>query len=139
VLLCGKLLELLLAGSELHLPVLVRGRLPVLVGARLLLLFQQPADIGLRLVMLLLLRLLLVAVVLRLLVGGRPMPLVLASTRPQLGMLVLLVLLQRVLLMMLSHVLVLVGDRRLLSQLGDNELLLVGPLLLLPVVLLVLW
>jgi hypothetical protein len=35
---CGGLLLLLLVGGELHPPLLVRGRLPVLVGARLMLL-----------------------------------------------------------------------------------------------------
>jgi hypothetical protein len=42
---------LLLVGDELHVPLLVRGRLPVLVGARLLRLLQH-ADIGLLLVVL---------------------------------------------------------------------------------------
>jgi hypothetical protein len=46
VLLCGGLLVLLLVG-ELHLPLRVRGRLPVLVGAWLLLLMvQNHAYIG---------------------------------------------------------------------------------------------
>jgi hypothetical protein len=85
VFVCGGLLVLLLVGGELHLPVLpllVRGRLPMLVGARLLLLLLQHLDIGLLLLglplpllllslslLLLLLLLLLLAVVLRLLVG----------------------------------------------------------------------
>jgi hypothetical protein len=79
VLLCGGLLVLLLVGGEPHLPLLVRGRLPVLVGARLLLqvLLQKQADIGLlfvvlplRLLLLMLSLLLEVVVVVRLLVGG---------------------------------------------------------------------
>jgi hypothetical protein len=37
VLPCGELLVLLLVGGEMYLPLLVRGRLPVLVGARLML------------------------------------------------------------------------------------------------------
>jgi hypothetical protein len=41
--------------------------------------------------------------------------------------------------MMLLHVVVLVGDRRLIFQLRDNELMLVGPLVMSLVVLLVLW
>jgi hypothetical protein len=43
LLLCGGLLGLLMAGGGLPLPLLVRGRLPMLFGARLML--QQPADI----------------------------------------------------------------------------------------------
>jgi hypothetical protein len=86
VLLCGGLLVLLLVGGERHLPVLVLGRLPVLVGGWLLLSLQKRAGIGLLHVaaatttttvaaLLLLLPLLpqlvlLMAVVLRLLVGG---------------------------------------------------------------------
>jgi hypothetical protein len=38
VLLCGGLLVMLLVGGELHMPLLLRERLPVLVGAWLLLL-----------------------------------------------------------------------------------------------------
>jgi hypothetical protein len=75
----------------------------------------------------LLLLLLLVAVVLRLMVGGRLLVLVLTCAWPHLGVLVLLVLLQRVLLL---QVLVLVGEWRLMFQVGDNVLLLVGPLVL---------
>jgi hypothetical protein len=77
MLLCGGLLVLMHLGGELHLPLLVRGRLPVLVGARLLpLLLQKQADIGLLRVVLLMPMMLLVmvvvvvVVVLRLLVGG---------------------------------------------------------------------
>jgi hypothetical protein len=48
-------------GGELHMPLLVRGTRPVMVGARLLLLLvHQKVDIGL----------FLLVVVLRLLVGG---------------------------------------------------------------------
>jgi hypothetical protein len=63
----------------------------------------------------------------------------LASTKPQLGVLLVLVLLQGVMLLMLLHVPVLVGGRMLLFHLVDNELMFVGPLLLSMVVLLVLW
>jgi hypothetical protein len=72
VLLCVGVLVHVLMGGELHLPRLVRGRRPVLVGARLLLLWRhEQVDIGLLMVVLLLpLMLLLVVVVLRLLVGG---------------------------------------------------------------------
>jgi hypothetical protein len=103
VMLCG---ELPLVGSELHLPLLARGRLPVLVGAHVLLLQQNP-DIGLLVLLPLLL-------------------LVLVGTWPQQRVLVVLVLLHRVLLLMLLHVLVLVGGRMLLTLLVDNGLLLVG-------------
>jgi hypothetical protein len=48
VLLYGGLLVLMLVGGELHIPLQVRGRPHVLVGARLLLLLlQEQADIGL--------------------------------------------------------------------------------------------
>jgi hypothetical protein len=79
-----------------------------------------------------------VAVVLRLLVGSRLLLSVLACARPHVGVLVLLVQLQRVLVLMPQHVKVLVGDRRLMFQLEDNALLLVGPLVLSMVALLVL-
>jgi hypothetical protein len=46
---------MLLVGGELLVPMLVRGRMPVPVGARLLpLLLQQQADIGLQVVVLML-------------------------------------------------------------------------------------
>jgi hypothetical protein len=130
----GGLLVLLLVGGELPPPLLVCGRLPILVGVRLLLLLlQQPADVGIVVVMVPPLLLLLVvvvvvvvvAVVLRLLVGGRLLLMVLACAWPHLGMLVLHVLLRRVELLMVLHVLGLVGDRRLWFLLGDNVLLLV--------------
>jgi hypothetical protein len=89
--------------------------------------------------LLLLLEVMVVAVVLWLMVGGRLLLLVLACAGPQLRVFVLLVLPHNVLLLMLLHVLVLVGDRRLLFQLGDSDMLLVGPLVLSLVVLLVLW
>jgi hypothetical protein len=58
-------------GGELHMPLMVCGRLPVLVGAQLMFLLMQQADIGLLLLGLLFpLLLLLVVVVLWLLVGG---------------------------------------------------------------------
>jgi hypothetical protein len=88
-----------------------------------LLLLEKPADVELLLLvelsplLLLLPLLLVVAVVLRLLVGGRLLLLVLACVVPHIGVLVLLVLLQRV---MLLYVLVLVGYPRLLFQLGDS-------------------
>jgi hypothetical protein len=125
LLLCGGLLGLLQVGGELPPPLLIRGRLPMPVGARLLLLLlQQPADVGKLVVLLLLLflLLLLVAVVLRL-VGGRLLLSVVACAWPYLGVLVFLVLLRRVQLLMMLHVLVLVGDRRLMFLLGNNVLL----------------
>jgi hypothetical protein len=82
------------------------------------------------LLMLLLLLVAVAAVVLRLLVGDRLLLMVMACAWPHIGVLVLLVLLQRVPQLMLWHVLALVGDRRLLFQLGDNVLLLEGPLVL---------
>jgi hypothetical protein len=133
---------ILLVGGELHLPLLVCRRLPVLVGARLLvMLLHKPAAMGLVLVLVLLqpLLLLMLAVVLRLWVGGWMLLLVLASTWPQLGVLVLLVLLHGVFLLMLQHVLVLIGGRILLFQMGDTEVLLVRPLVLSRVELLALW
>jgi hypothetical protein len=52
VLLRGGLLVLMLVGDELHPPLLGRGRLPMLVGARLpLLLLHQPAEVGLLVVL----------------------------------------------------------------------------------------
>jgi hypothetical protein len=63
------------------------------------------------LVLVLLLLLVVLAVVLRLLVGDRLLLLVMACAWLHLGVLVFLVLLQRVQLLMLLHVLVLVGDR----------------------------
>jgi hypothetical protein len=84
VLLCGGLILLLLVGGELHLPFLVCGRPPVLVGARWpLLQLQKQAGIWLLLVVLLLL--LLLRVVLRLAVSVSCCCWYLASTRPQLG------------------------------------------------------
>jgi hypothetical protein len=136
-----------MVGGEVHPPLLVRGRMQMLVGAQLLLL-QQPADVGLLVVpipplplLLLMLLVVVVAVVFRLLVGGRLLLLVVASAWPHLEVLVLMVLLHRVFLLTLLHVLVLVGDRRLLFKLGDNVLLLVGSLVLslVVVVVLVLW
>jgi hypothetical protein len=53
--------------------------------------------------------------------------------------LVLLVVLHGVLLLMLLHVQVLVGGRMMLFQVGDNERMLVGPLVLSLVMLLAVW
>jgi hypothetical protein len=50
VLMCGGVLVLLFVGGELHMPLLVHGRLPMLVGARLLMLLLQLVGIGLLLV-----------------------------------------------------------------------------------------
>jgi hypothetical protein len=128
MLLCGGLLGLQLVGGEPPPALVVRGRVPMLVGVRLLLLLlQQPADVGILVVMvppllLLLLLLPVVAVVLRLMVGGRLLLLVLVWAWPHLGVLVLL---RRVQLLVMLHVLVPFGDRRLSFLLGDIVLLLV--------------
>jgi hypothetical protein len=87
---------LLVVGGELHVQLLVRGGLPLLFGARLslLLLLEQHADIGLLLVALMMpLSLLVVAVQMWLLVGGKLVVLELVGTGSQLVVVVVLVLL----------------------------------------------
>jgi hypothetical protein len=70
VLLCGGLLLLVMVSGELHLQLLVRMRLPVLVGARLMLSLLQLVDIGLLHVGLMLPLWVVLVVMMGLLVGG---------------------------------------------------------------------